>query len=273
MNVEYLIISFIPYFLKKYDHQKTGATIDIGVGTFNFYCEAFSKEGFPSYAAEPLPSESFLRIADELKILVKKACITDYNGNTIIYTGKFQGNQLTDLSSLHKNWWGVDSGGQKTEVEAIRLDSFLSEFSIEKISYMKIDTEGSEFEIISQIKELKTSSHPSILEFEYGGGGTKLHGIGGWSEEFFKKTIDSISILSQIGYKHLLVFEREEKHPRYYFLPGLKNYDQIFRDHYHYGNLILFKQKKFNLLSLYGLEKLNSKKLKGIMRIFRSKVF
>ena len=36
MNVEKTILGLIPVLLRKYDKKKSGVTLDIGVGTFNF---------------------------------------------------------------------------------------------------------------------------------------------------------------------------------------------------------------------------------------------
>lgn len=246
MDVEKKIFTLIPYLLKKYDKRKIGVAIDIGVGTFNFYCEVFKDEGFNTYAIEPLPSENLQKLVKERNINLISACITGFNGKIMIYSGQFHGSQSSDLSSIHKSWWGVNEQSNVSLVDSIRLEKLFSEYSIDQITYMKIDTEGSEWEIISQFQELDRTTLPKIVEFEYGGGASKHEQKAGWSQEYFSKTIDCISTLKECGYKYVLVFDREENQPLFYTLRSLRNIKHIFKETYVYGNLIFFKEKKFS---------------------------
>jgi len=247
MDVEKKILTIIPYLLGKYDKNRKGVTIDIGVGTFNFYCEIFKNEGFKTFAVEPLPSENLKQLVIEKGIHLINACITNFNGRTKIYSGQFNGSQLTDLSSLHKTWWGVNDQSNVTEVDSLKLDKFISDYFIKDITYLKIDTEGSEWEIISQFPELNKANLPAIVEFEYGGGAYKYEQSAGWMEEYFSKTLKCINTLKQCGYKYVLVYEREENNPVFYNINSLNDLSSIFKDSYHYGNLIFFKENKFRL--------------------------
>jgi hypothetical protein len=56
--------------------------------------------------------------------------------------------------------------------------------------------------------------------------------------------------LKQCGYKYVLVFDSEEKGPILYTLKFLKDLKKLFKESYIYGDVILFKEKKFNLRKL-----------------------
>ena len=57
---------------------------------------------------------------------------------------------------------------QTMDVVTMTLDLFCSEHKIEKIDYLKIDTEGSEKDIIFGAANLLSQQHINALQFEYG---------------------------------------------------------------------------------------------------------
>jgi FkbM family methyltransferase len=254
MQPEKMIIDQIPYLLAKYDKKKLGVAIDVGVGTFNYYFETFHNSGFKTFAIEPLPTESLRKVISSKKIHLIEACILDYEGRVSIYSGIFNDSACIDVSSIHKDWWGINEKSSKTEVASITLETLIRRHQISAISYIKIDTEGSEYLIIKQFSDLKKSLLPQIIEFEYGGGATKNTKRGGWALNYFEKTLKCINTCHELGYKHLLLFESVNEEPIEINLDELKTYEDIFEDHYVYGNIIMLKEK------LYSLDKVKKAK-------------
>jgi len=244
MNVERTCIALVPYFLKLYDKEKQGLALDVGVGTFNFYCRAFRNSGYKTIAVEPLPAPKLLQLCNDNDIELFQACLSKTNGTVKIYKGEYEGNTMSDLSSLKENWWGATDNYE--EVSSYTLDSFLEKYNIDRITYLKIDTEGSEFDIISQLENLEKSQLPQIIEFEYGGGAPKKTGEHGWSPEFFSATMNCISTLKQSGYSHVIKFDSNASEISFFDLNQLGNFETIFTDEDEYGDLLFFQTQLYS---------------------------
>ncbi len=61
MRVESCCQKLLEQLLPDLDPQRQGICIDVGVGTFAFYCELFARLGFSTVAIEPSPTDK-LRI-------------------------------------------------------------------------------------------------------------------------------------------------------------------------------------------------------------------
>ena len=55
MRVEACCQAVLTDLLPKIDPQRLGKCLDVGVGTFAFYCQKFAELGFEAIAVEPLP--------------------------------------------------------------------------------------------------------------------------------------------------------------------------------------------------------------------------
>lgn len=171
MNVEPCCLNLLFVLLPLIDQEKKGVCIEIGVGTFAFYCEIFARQGFKTIAVEPLPVDNLKQLCNDLKINLIESCVSDINGQQTLYIGNFQGSENLNLCSLHSDWWGASS--KKIEVPSITLSKLITDNTITKITCLKIDVEGAELSIIQQLKELPESLLPSVIMFEYGGGDSK----------------------------------------------------------------------------------------------------
>ncbi len=249
MNVEQTILKNLTKLLHIYDKKRHGYAIDVGVGTYNFYCELFAKNNYKTIAIEPLPSERLLRIIRKNEIELVQACLTDETGETTIYTGIFENANCPDVSSINRDWWGVTNKSQAKIVKTITLSDIIQLFNIERITIIKMDTEGSEYNIIKQFGELPAKYFPEIIEFEYGGGSSKKLGIGGWEPKYFSKTINIIKLLNSLGYKYLLLYESTNKHIKYFELSKINDFESIFQPDYEYGDILMFKAKKFIIIN------------------------
>ena len=247
MDVEKTLLSQIPTLLKLYDKDRKGTVLDIGVGTHNFYFELFAKCKYNVIAVEPLPTDEVKRLTKKNNVNLVEACLLDRNGITEIYSGVFNSQECLDVSSVNSDWWGIDINSKTKNVKAITLNSLIESFSIEGITYFKVDTEGAEYTIIRQFEDLEEYLHPKVIEFEYGGGGTKVSRKGGWSKKYLSDTNNCIKLLYQIGYKYILLFERENEFVEEFQIDKDTDYTNIFREHYVYGDVLMFKDRKYHI--------------------------
>jgi FkbM family methyltransferase len=236
MQVEECCSALLDKILPVIDKGRAGWAIDIGVGTFCFYCDQFARLGFRTAAVEPLPVEELRNLCSKSDIQLVEACIADKNGIATLYKGTFREEENLNLNSLRKDWWGV--GKDPVEVPTMTLQSFLQKLSIGSITCMKLDVEGLEFSVIKRIAELKDEQIPRLIMFEYGGGGTKESRKGGWSTDIFEETLQSLNILSGLGFDKTILIDSSTTAPQIYSLQREKNYKLYFASEFIYGNII-----------------------------------
>ena len=122
------------------------------------------------YAFEPHP-DAFdkLKIFAQDKVnvhLINKGC---GNENARVSFYNLKDKNESELSSLYKD---VITDLHKSEyseskVDIIKLDDFCQQNNIEKIDLLKIDTEGSEFQVIMGAKNIIEKGYVSIIHFEF----------------------------------------------------------------------------------------------------------
>ena len=228
-------------YLSKVDGEKKGVCIEVGVGTFAFYCVLFARLGFKSIAIEPLVNNQLRQICQEYSIDLVESCLSDLDGHQTLYIGTFQGHDNTNLSSLLPDWWGASK--KAVNVPSLTLNQLITNLHIEKISCLKIDVEGAEAIIIRQLEQLPSLLLPEIVMFEYGGGDTKASSSKGWSAKFFNQTSECLKILQKCGYTlGIIVDESESQNPVNFLLQDdLSDFVNLFKSSFQWGNIIIFK--------------------------------
>ncbi|MDB4926955.1 FkbM family methyltransferase [Mucilaginibacter sp.] len=247
MFPEILSQSIIKLLVNTFDPDKKGTAIEIGVGTDNFYSIKYKEAGLECLAVDPIAYKPFLKIAKERNIHFEEACIYDTEGEITLYS-----NEYSDLSSINSDWWGVNEKNQK-KVKSILLKTLLIKYNIDKITFLKADTEGSEYEIIKQLTELDQSKLPYIIEFEYGGGAFKQSGTAGWDKKFFGKVIALIQTLQDLNYAQGLIIDSNDIMPVFFDLKTIKDPNELFKPTYEYGNFLVFKNPINNVAEFESL--------------------
>ncbi|MES2377385.1 MAG: FkbM family methyltransferase [Bacteroidota bacterium] len=237
MFPEQLSMHLIKLVADEIDINRTGFAIEIGVGTSNFYALVYKGLGFNTIAVDPVPYAPFVDLALQHQIVFDESCIYLENGEQTIYISS-----QSDLSSLHNNWWGVTQNISK-KVASQNLTTFIEKHGIEKITFFKVDTEGSEYEILQQFTSLSPQLLPGVIEFEFGGGGLKNEHKGGWEPGFYKKTLTTLELLKKLGYKEAIIFDSIELKPVLFSFESTANFDDLFKPNFEYGNLIAFKEE------------------------------
>lgn len=241
MHVEECCQSLLAYILPLVDKKRNGICIDVGVGTFAFYCEMFSRLGFQTVAVEPLPGDALRRVCCRYGVTLVECCLSGVNGIQTLYIGNYHGADNLNLCSLLPNWWGASSKTQ--QVQSMTLSTLLSAINAKALTCLKLDVEGMEFTIIRQFLTLPELLLPSVVMFEYGGGDNKESGRAAWSPRFLAATMESLRVLQKCGYGFSVVIEAAPgttEHivelPPYELEP-----EQVFHPYAIYGNIISLK--------------------------------
>ncbi|HPC26531.1 MAG TPA: FkbM family methyltransferase, partial [Paludibacteraceae bacterium] len=208
---------------------------------------------FPIIAVEPLPTDNLISKIEQYKINFLKGCIYSTNSQIDFYTGNFHNEQFYDVSSIYSNWWGVTDSSIKLKVPSYTFSYLIDYFKVKKITYLKLDTEGSEWEIIQQLNNNSTYELPAVIQFEYGGGGLKKENKDGWSAIYFKKTLNSLKHLKNLGYNKLLLFESSLNYLKIFNLKNVNNLEDIFSENFSYGDIVVSKKANYILLIILWL--------------------
>lgn len=81
-----------------------------------------------------------------------------------------------------------------------KISTILSELNVSEVDILKMDIEGSEYEVVEDIKVLDFRPKQILIEYHH-----RFNNIG------FKKTANSIKLLQQMGYKLFSVSKNKEE--------------------------------------------------------------
>ncbi len=241
MHVEECCQALLNEILPEIDSERLGLAIDIGVGTFAFYCQLFDQLKFKTIAVEPLPNKQLKQLCKYRDIQLIESCISEIDGTVNLYIGSYNGEENLNLNSLRSDWWG--STATAKQVQSMTLAKLLAEIAATNITCIKIDVEGMELSIIQQFSQLSQSLLPKVLMFEYGGGATQESGIGGWSKELLDGTIKSLEILRDLGYGQTIIVDLAPDSQEQVVDLQSKNlaFTNLFPPQSIYGNIIALK--------------------------------
>ena len=259
MRVEACSQALLTEILPHIDPANDGVCIDVGVGTFAFYCELFANLGFPTIAIEPLPTKKLRKLCQNRNITLLEACLSDANSIQTLYIGTFAGLYNLNLNSLSPDWFG--SSRKQQQVSVIDLPTLISRIPAEKITCMKLDIEGSEVNVLKQFERLPEYLRPQIVMFEYGGGARKSKAKKGWSPKFLKSTMSCINYLKKSGYglSIMIDYASNTKVKIFNLQTSCLEPDVLFENNLIYGNIISFYDRTYSQESIkkicYSYEK------------------
>jgi FkbM family methyltransferase len=241
MRVEACCQRILSYVLPLVDEKREGICIDVGVGTFAFYCEMFSMLGFKTVAVEPLPVEGVRVLCQYDSITLIEACLSDVNGTKTIHLGNVAAGCDSNYASLEADWFGVST--ETREVQSLTLPKLLLNLNTQKVTCLKLDIEGAESTVITKLRELPKAWLPSVVMFEYGGGDSREKGQYGWSPKYAKATMECIGALKECGYNcSIMIDSALDTEARIFDLESSNlEPDLIFYPNGGYGNIIAFR--------------------------------
>jgi FkbM family methyltransferase len=178
--------------LPRVDPSRAGTCIEIGVGTYHWYCDLFAKAGYRSVAVEPVPAEPFIQRLRQGGILFYEAVVGEHDGTVTVYLGK---DGDTNLSSIRADWWAATE--HTRTVTSMTLATVVARSGIDRITCLKVDAEGSEARILRQLVSFSPHLLPRLIVFEFG---AAVWTEGKWLDHFDADTMECLRILRACGY-------------------------------------------------------------------------
>ncbi|MBD2112499.1 MULTISPECIES: FkbM family methyltransferase [Cyanophyceae] len=246
MRVEACCQALLEHLLPDIDPQRQGLCVDVGVGTFAFYCELFARLGFTTVAVEPSPTDKLRTVCQQYPIRLVEQCLSDRVGTQTLHMGQFANLANSNFSSLAADWFGASSITR--QVLTLDLATLLKQVAATQITAFKLDIEGWESVVIQQFAELPAERLPQMVMFEYGGGSSRNQGEKGWSPKFLTGTMDCLQTLQQRGYGFsIMVDYAAGTQPKVFDLQALDLAREApFYPNGVYGNMLCFYQHQFS---------------------------
>jgi|WetSurMetagenome_2_1015567.scaffolds.fasta_scaffold18763_4 FkbM family methyltransferase len=217
------------------DPQRKGAIIEVGLGTFGWAFIGMAAANFACYAIEPTPDKT---LEDMCMMNHTELCVmamSDVDGEVQFYLGAER-----DLGSMQPDWWGRDKKARPISVPCTRYSTFITTRNLSRVTLLKMDVEGSEAEIIGDLKTVPAENLPKIVMFEYGGC-ARQQKEGGWTEHYLNRTLNCLRWLRDLGYNHAYLVETK-KPPREFELKRAELTADLFDADAVYGNIIAIKE-------------------------------
>ena len=149
--------------------------------------EAFARAGWTVYAFEPDPkNRKYLKLLckNYSKVKIDKRAVTDKDGESKVLYASDVSSGITTLSPFHKTHHKISN------VETVTLTKFCYDNKLDKVGFLKIDTEGFDLFVLKGFPW--KSIIPQIIICEYENNKTKKLGYG---------YDDIIKYLMSYGYK------------------------------------------------------------------------
>ena len=165
--------------------QNGWTVFDVGAGTGDWSTLACKyHKNIKLYSFEPVPGayRTCTTRSTPLGAQVFNMALGDDNKETTMVHYNRNGN--TNLSSMFTRPCVQKARGirsQKITVDVQTVDSFCANHNIPKINFLKIDTEGAEFDIMKGAFGMIRAGKVDVIQFEYGGtyrdAGTRLEQV------------------------------------------------------------------------------------------------
>jgi FkbM family methyltransferase len=156
--------------------QETGNAVVIDIGAHEGEYVGLMRGHFPSFqfhSFEPDP-QSFAKMNDNLVkrfgeghgVTTNNQAIAKHNGAATLYTHQI-GAANSSLAHRELSHLAAKFDLEQT-VQTKTLRSYCDQNNIEIIDYLKIDTEGTEFDIIESVMPMIEENRIRFIQFEYG---------------------------------------------------------------------------------------------------------
>jgi len=151
--------------------KEIGLTLDVGANVGNFTKLILSETNSKVISFEPLPDAY-----EELKILqnqfserlkIYNFALGNQNNKQELYFGTKRSEKASLMSNLEKLSFIGESNKNKIFVDVKKLDSLTQVLENQTVDFIKIDTEGFEFEVLDGAKDLLRDHKPKFIQIEF----------------------------------------------------------------------------------------------------------
>lgn len=209
---DYFITKILPIFDPK-------ICVDIGANVGNYSKILLERTGAKVYAFEPLaaPFASLLKLAEQYPdrfVPINKGVGAENETLVIHYS-----DDATSHASFSAEVANVPYvvNEKEREIEVVSLDSYFSQIGVDQVDFIKIDTEGFEYEVLTGARGVIDRCKPKIIHLEYN-----------WHQMFRSKTLFALSQLLQGYVPYQMLSNRLEK----------RDPKNPFANIYHFSNFV-----------------------------------
>jgi FkbM family methyltransferase len=166
----YLLNNILPSYFEKLNNKPV--IFDVGANTGEYFNELISKFQQASiFAFEPNPNcfNSLKKIAEQhtnTKVFEIGFGASETTSSMFSYANESDSEHASlfkeVLTDLHKT-----NDVQKIDIQISTIDKFCQRHQIEKINFLKIDTEGYELEVIKGASEMIAGNKIDLIQFEF----------------------------------------------------------------------------------------------------------
>lgn len=149
------------------------------------------------YAIEPLHWQEYEnRWEKDCRVILFKFGLSDIDGDEVIFYPGFR--HVLSSFYLQEDFIN-DKNVRSIKIPCKKLDTLFEELNLDYIDYLKLDTEGAEFKIISGSQKLLKEKKIKYIQFEYG------------LKDLSIPSVDMITeILKKYGYSEVINSGREK---------------------------------------------------------------
>ncbi len=163
-------------------------SIDVGANVGNYTKLLLSETSSKVISFEPLP-EAFnelkkIKLEYENRLDIYNVAIGIENNKLDLFYGDKKSEKASLVPNLEKLSFVGDLNKNKISVEVKKLDHFESYFSDKQIDFIKIDTEGFEYEVLRGAEKLLKKHKPKFIQIEFN-----------WHQLIKKQTLYNLSQL------------------------------------------------------------------------------
>ena len=126
--------------------------------------------------------------------LISTKCVFDTSSNEIIFN-ETKDRSLSTIDSYSNNdsWSKIRAGGKKYIVETVTLNELIQEFKLpDVIDFLSIDTEGSEFEILTAIDFSRYKFRAISCEHNYTNNREKIYSL--LTQNGYRRKFENLSL-------------------------------------------------------------------------------
>lgn len=133
------------------------------------------------YSFEPIPSlaerlsKKFSAEIEEGKLVVQNLACGNSNTKSIFYVNAISGH--SSLLKLNNSQWLIRRSNEvgtspenytveEIDVSIVKLDTFVDQFAIKNIDVLKVDTQGTEIEVLQGAKRLLSDNRIGVIQVE-----------------------------------------------------------------------------------------------------------
>ena len=167
-NVSDEIFNQKEYVYKEISVQPNDVVVDLGANIGLFAAYSVSKGARKVYSVEPF--QPYIEMMDnnltslKEKVQIVPYAISDENGVSEIVVNYDDNTILSNVYSDRN--WKIDAD-KKYEIKTIDFDTLLTKYDINTINYLKVDIEGSEYQLFNSINKNVLKGRVEKIAIEY----------------------------------------------------------------------------------------------------------